>query len=217
MPSIAEVSTLPQPSGGAAPLVPALKRKRKDEKESESRPRTPVKRQKVAFNPEVNVHLLQDANEKPLVLVQEEVRKAIELHQLGDSIEYDGLKSLLKLKPTSENAPSNSLLRKYILALSGFVHAMGNNCGGLVDALINCQWLRRDEQFLVDFQRLLTTLLSANSGYIPHVLQKDCDESFLSQLKEVFHLKGVIKVDQCAREFDVMVCDFCAKVGFATD
>src|ERR1700712_2880005 len=133
MPSIAEVSVLPQPAGGAPPLVPALKRKRTDEKEPGGKPRTPVKRQKVAFNPEVNVHVLQDASEKPLGLVQEEVRRAIEQHGLGNNIEYDSVKSLLKLKPTSENAPSTSLLRKYILALSGSVHAMGNNCGGLVD------------------------------------------------------------------------------------
>ena len=171
MPSIAEVSVLSQPASSAVPLAPALKRKRAEEKEPDNRPKTPVKRQKVAFNPEVNVHVLQDANEKPLALVQEEVRRAIERHRTGDSIEYDGLKSLLKLKPTSENALSNSLLRKYILVLSGLVHAMGNNCGGLVDALINCHWLRRDEQFLADFQRLLTTLLSAHSGYIPHVLR----------------------------------------------
>jgi len=171
MPSIAEVSFLAHATS-ATPLVPVLKRKRTDEKDTESRPTSPVKRQKVAFNPEVNVHLLQDANEKPLPLIQEEVRRAIERHRSGDNIEYESLKGFLKLKTTSEDAPSNSLLRNYILVISGCVHAMGTNCGGLVDSLINCQWLRRDEQFLADFQRLLTVRKSPTRQIQHQISQK---------------------------------------------
>jgi RNA polymerase I-specific transcription initiation factor RRN3 len=166
MPSIEEAPPLL-----IQPLAPALKRKLAEVEKSESKPTSPVKRQRVDFSSDVNVRLLRDPNERPLRLVRQEIERAIEQRREGDSSEYDALKSRLHLKPNTEDGFSDSELRTYVLAFTALPHAMGKECGGMVNALLNCGWLRRDERLLADFQRFLTTLMSAHSGYTPPILR----------------------------------------------
>src|SRR6266567_1348653 len=82
--------------------------------EEDAFPSSQTKRQKVAFDPDVEVRILEDwneRNEKGLELVREEVRRSLEKHVAGDSTGYDQLNRLLTAKPSSDDAPSTSLLR----------------------------------------------------------------------------------------------------------
>ena len=131
-----------------------------------------VKRQKVSFDISINrVHNLEDYNDKTLPLLREEVRRAIDRHRSGDSVAYDSLKQLLTTDPHADDAPSPKLLLKYILAFTVHANSMSKGCSGLVDAILNCSWLGRDEAFLEAYLRLLTSLISAQSGYSRPVLQ----------------------------------------------
>ncbi len=151
-----------------------LKRKHTGSDFEDAFPSSQTKRQKVAFDPDVEVRILEDwneRNEKGLELVREEVRRGLEKHVAGDSTGYDQLKHLLTAKPSSDDAPSTSLLRKYIVVLNSHVGLLNNKCSGLVHAILDCNWLVRDESFVGSYIRLLGSLISAHGGYTGPVLQ----------------------------------------------
>ena len=125
----------------------------------------------MAFDPDVEVRILEDWNEKGLELVREEVRRGLEKHVAGDSTGYDQLKHLLTAKPSSDDAPSTSLLRKYIVVLNSYVGLLNKKCSGLVHAILDCNWLVRDESFVASYIRLLGSMISAHGGYTGPVLQ----------------------------------------------
>ena len=164
-------AVVPKMGGGS------LKRK---QTESSSTPSSPVpentasiqsKRRRVTFDPEVDVRILSDPNEKSLELVGEEVRRAIEKHAAGEKAAYDGLKALFKEAPTSASAPLSRLLQKYVIALTDQTPLLDANCKGLVHAVIDCSWVARNDDFLRSFQIFLRRLLSVQSGYMSTVLQ----------------------------------------------
>lgn len=129
------------------------------------------KRQKVAFDPDVEIRVLEDWNEKGIELVREEVRRGIEKHLAGNNAAYDQLKQLFSAKPFEEDAPSTRLLQKYLHALTGHASWLDKNCSGLVHAVLDCQWLLRDESFVQSYIRFLGGLLSAHGGYTGLVLR----------------------------------------------
>ena len=167
-PSIATCDS-PQPLAGHS----TLKRKTNASPASDDAlSSTTVKRQKVSFDISINqVHNLEDYNDKTLPLVREEVRRAIDRHRASDSVAYDSLKQLLTTDPHADDAPPPKLLLKYILAFTVHANSISKGCSGLVDAILNCSWLGRDEAFLEAYLRLLTSLISAQSGYARPVLQ----------------------------------------------
>ncbi|EON64205.1 hypothetical protein W97_03435 [Coniosporium apollinis CBS 100218] len=138
------------------------------------------KRQKVAFDPDVEIRVLEDWNEKGIELVREEVRRGIEKHLAGDNAAYDQLKQLFTAKPFEEDAPSTRLLQKYLHALTGHASWLNKNCSGLVHAVLDCQWLLRDESFVQSYIRFLGGLLSAHGGYTGLVLRMVV-QSFVSR------------------------------------
>jgi RNA polymerase I-specific transcription initiation factor RRN3 len=171
---------LPALSGMAAtPLKSALKRKHSDLTETgdDSQSSTHSKRPKVQFSDSDNkTELIREWNDKTLTLVREEVRRAIERHLAGDSALYDTLRQTLTTKPTSEDAPSPTLLRRYVIALTGFSSLMGKKCGSLVDAVLDSQWLGRDEDFVTCYRRLLVNLIATNGGYAHSILDSLVDK-----------------------------------------
>ena len=50
-----------------------------------------TKRRRVTFDPDVDIHILPDVNEKSLELVGEEVRRALERHSNNDNAVYEKL------------------------------------------------------------------------------------------------------------------------------
>lgn len=175
MPSVA---IMPSPSAAMAttPTTGGIKRKRIIDGDSTygssqlQTPSSPTKKLKVAFDMGKNVtHVMEDWNEKGVQLVREEVRRALQKHHAGDSTEYDRLKAHFLAKPSSSGAPSGSLLRKYVLALSANAGHLNRSCNGLVKAVLDCQWLTRDGDFLRAYFYFLSALLNAHSGYTRHV------------------------------------------------
>ncbi|EOA86307.1 DNA independent RNA polymerase I transcription factor [Exserohilum turcicum] len=178
MVSLASTSRSPgivSPSTGGS-----LKRKQAGHSsDAENTPPSQLKKRRVTFDPDVDVRILSEHNEKSAELVGEEVRRAIEKHAAGDKAAYDMLKALFKEAPTSTNAPSSRLLQKYVIALTNHTPQLDHNCKSLVHAVIDCSWIARNEDFLRSYRNFLRSLLSVQSGYMTTVLQMLVD-MFLS-------------------------------------
>ncbi|KAL0257481.1 DNA independent RNA polymerase I transcription factor [Diplodia seriata] len=162
------------PSAPAKALVagPSLKRRHMDSDSDNEAPAVArSKKPRVSFDPTVDIRLLEDFDEKGIELVREEVRRAIDKHVAGDSASYDEIKTLFTARPTASAAPSTKLLGKYVVALIGHVSLLNKNCSGLVHAVLDCQWLARDEAFKRLYVTLLASLMSAHGGYTAQVLQ----------------------------------------------
>ncbi|EOD49013.1 RNA polymerase i-specific transcription initiation factor rrn3 family protein [Neofusicoccum parvum] len=130
-----------------------------------------AKRPRVSFDASVDIRFLEDFDEKGIELIREEVRRGIEKHVAGDSTIYDEIKTLFKTRPTAKDAPSTKLLGKYVMALIGNVSLLNKNCSGLAHAILDCQWLARDEGFTRLYFTLLANLMSAHGGYTSQILQ----------------------------------------------
>ncbi|KAF2281177.1 RNA polymerase I-specific transcription initiation factor RRN3 [Westerdykella ornata] len=131
---------------------------------------TETKRRRVTFDPEVDVHIFPDVNEKSLELVGEEVRRALEKHAVGDNSTYDQIRGLFAAKPSSPDAPSSSLLQKYLTALNHNVTLLDHKCSGLVHGIVDSSWIARNEHYVRSFRALLRSLLSVQPGYTGGVL-----------------------------------------------
>ncbi|KAF2806692.1 RNA polymerase I-specific transcription initiation factor RRN3 [Mytilinidion resinicola] len=154
----------------------SLKRKHEDSpSDHENIPSSPTKRLKVAFNPDVNVQILSEWQEKDTELIREEVRRALEKNGDGDSSGVNQLNHLISIRPTDDDAPSTPLLQKYILVLTEQVGLLDRDSSGLVHAILDCRWLSRSEQFVSTYIRFLGCLVSAKAGYTSSVLQKLVD------------------------------------------
>ncbi|KAH8725341.1 RNA polymerase I-specific transcription initiation factor RRN3 [Phaeosphaeriaceae sp. PMI808] len=153
-------------------VTSSLKRKNLDSSPSaENKTSSQLKRRRVAFNPEIDVRIMSEENEKSLELVGEEVRRAIEKHAAGEKAAYDILKALFREDPRSSGAPLSSLLQKYIVALTNNVHLLDHNCKGLVHAVIDCNWIARNDNFVRSYRYFLRSLLSIQPGFMSTVLQ----------------------------------------------
>jgi RNA polymerase I-specific transcription initiation factor RRN3 len=157
----------PRASGVIAPSVgSSLKRKQSDANhDNDALLSSQSKRRRVTFDPEVDVRMIADPNEKSLELVQEEVQRALERHAAGDNMAYDEIRALFAEKPTSRHAPLTRLLHKYVVALTNHAPLLDHSCRGMVHAIIDCSWVARDEQFVRSFRRFLSSLLSVHAGF----------------------------------------------------
>jgi RNA polymerase I-specific transcription initiation factor RRN3 len=169
MVSLASIGGAP---GVIAPSVGAsLKRKQSDANyENDMILSSQTKRRRVTFDPEVDVRMLADPDEKSLELVGEEVQRALEKHAVGDTISYDQIRTLFTEKPTSSNAPLTRLLHKYLIALTNNAPHLDHSRRGLVHAIIDCSWIARNEHFVRSYRRFLSSLLSVQPGYTSTVL-----------------------------------------------
>jgi RNA polymerase I-specific transcription initiation factor RRN3 len=174
------------------PLPSALKRKSIDGMQPASS--TLLKRPRVSFDPHTQVRPLTDMvlHEKPLSLVREDVWRALDRHQRGDDHEYNRLRHILHKSndPVDDSNIQNTLLQKYFVALTSNSHMIGRNCGGLVSAILDCDWLQRDEYFLIDFQQFITTFLASQSSYVPMVLSWMMQKFSNGEKKEAPLYKG---------------------------
>ncbi|OCK77424.1 RNA polymerase I-specific transcription initiation factor RRN3 [Lepidopterella palustris CBS 459.81] len=166
------ISGIITPSAGGS-----LKRKHTDSDfDSDVILSSQTKRQRVAFDPDVEIRILEDWDEKSFELVREEVRRGLDRHRADDSVGYDMIKQFLTTRPSAEDAPSSALLRKYVLALTSQVASLNTKCSGLVHAILGCNWLVRSEQFVGSYIRLLGGLMSAHGVWSAPVLQMIADK-----------------------------------------
>jgi RNA polymerase I-specific transcription initiation factor RRN3 len=134
-----------------------------------------TKKLKVEFDPNVEIRIVDDWDEKSLDLVKEEVRQGIERHlapgERRDDTQYIKLLQLLGQDATNGEAASGKLLKKYLMAIEARVSALGD-CGKLAVAVIELDWLGRDDVFGQLYLRFLTTLATAHAKFIPSIMQK---------------------------------------------
>lgn len=152
---------------------PTLVRKRDDtdmDLDAISVPPSPGKRSKVTFDTDVKIRIM-DEWEKGAELIREEVRRAIEKRARDENTGYDRVKEVFTIEPTAEDVPSPTTMRNYLLALLSNVASLNKSCSGLVHAVLESQWLGRDEAYVALYIRFLGTLVSAQGGFVGAVLR----------------------------------------------
>lgn len=184
----------------------------------------PTKRLRVAFDDNVDVRIMDDWNTKPVELVREEVRSAIEGHlRTGDEQDNTGYEQLRMIfvgagttqdpsRRDSEKAgyaderPNTALLKQYIAALTQRVSEL-RHCGSLIMAVMDINWVGREETFVATYTRFLAALGSAVPGVLRTVLDRMVrlfvnlpssygrilGEPYISRPEMVGRLHGVIR------------------------
>ncbi|KAI9806864.1 MAG: hypothetical protein M1833_002521 [Piccolia ochrophora] len=125
----------------------------------------PAKRPKVAFHPDVQVQLMDDEEKSPEIL-QMEVRRAIQKRQMGDNTAYDRVREVFLMDAAEEGAPSPATKKNYLLAALSNISLLNKSCSGLVNAILESDWLGRDEAFIALFIRFLGILVSAQGSHL---------------------------------------------------
>jgi RNA polymerase I-specific transcription initiation factor RRN3 len=118
---------------------------------------------------------MDDWNEKSVDLVKEEVRVAIKGHLTpgtsDDDSYYIRLVQLLGQNVLSPDAPSSSLLLKYLRALEARISSLGE-CKRLVDVVLNLSWLGRDDEFASAYTHFLLVLATVHVKYTEEILDR---------------------------------------------
>lgn len=169
---MASIVAAVQPSEGVTStrLPGSLKRASSDEQEQP--PSQMTKKRRVEFDPDVEVRILEEWSEKGMELVREEVRHAIrEQGTNGESATYEQIRQLFKIDPKEDDAPSTTVLRKYIVALAGHVGSLNRKCNSLVHAVLDFPWLVRDESFVIVYIKFQGSLVSAQGAFTRDVLK----------------------------------------------
>ncbi|ELR05045.1 hypothetical protein VC83_05072 [Pseudogymnoascus destructans] len=135
----------------------------------------PAKRSRmVTFNPLVQEQLFTSSPEAPTDLydVRRLVRKALDEHNRagGDDCRYDGLKEVFSTKNRPQGKAETDLMRAHLLALTNCVSLLGKNSSGLVRAVLESEWVGRDEPYVRAYVNFLSNLASAQGAYVGTVL-----------------------------------------------
>jgi RNA polymerase I-specific transcription initiation factor RRN3 len=140
-----------------------------------SAPPSPIKRARVTFNPDVEEKVMEVFTAKPRSLesVRAEVKRSIEAHARGDSEGYDGMKNIfVPRKREDEDMEDKQVdLKTYLIALTGYASLLNSKCGGLVRAILACEWMGRDEGFVKAYVQFLGSLASAQGAYVQAILE----------------------------------------------
>lgn len=149
-------------------------------------PASPKKRPRVQFDED---SLMKDASssrndettpEKSAAVVREEVRRAVQRHLSGtDSAAYDNIKDLFTADPRRRDVdywldfhkPTHTSLKHHLMGLLSNVALMDRGCNGLVNAVLDSQWLGRDESYVKLYIRFLGNLAAAQGTYLSPVLK----------------------------------------------
>ena len=194
LPSSSPVSILKKPKSNTTPSGGKRKSPNMDlslpssslPSDASDEPASPKKRARVKF---VDDTSMQDAPsderergkpEKSAAVVREEVRRAIQRHITAtDSTAYDNLKDLFTADPRRRDEdywldffkPTHTSLKYHLMGLMSNVASLDRSCNGLVYAVLNSQWLGRDESYVKLFIRFLGNLAAAQGTYLGAVLK----------------------------------------------
>ena len=139
-----------------------------DEIEDGSLP-APVKRAKVSFDDHVKVADLQEWEKSP-ELIQEEVRRALQLRAIGNDTGYDVLKSIYDPNAKDETESTSKMLRTYTTALLNNVATLNKSFSSLIYAILKSEWYLQDDDYVALYGRFLGNLVSAHGTFLPDVL-----------------------------------------------
>lgn len=142
-------------------------------------PPSPSKRARtVTFSPVVDEKLFSQSTAiagfaPDLEAVRVDVKLALEEHIRGGKDEkYDMLKEVFGpvRRRREKEGPSNEKIRTYLLALTSCVSLLGKNCAGLVRAVLECEWMGREEGFVKIYVHFLGNLASTQGSYVGVIL-----------------------------------------------
>jgi len=167
-------------AGRASAFTPALTRKsilvrKRDHPSSPSddlaSSQSSTKRARVAFSQEVETRttdefIISGANS----LLREEVRRALERRQNGDSSEYSAIKERFQ-EADGDDEEGTLELPGLVMALTAAVGILSLSCSDLVQLVIKSGWIAKGAEYLQTFTRFLGALVSARAVWLPEVLQ----------------------------------------------
>lgn len=105
------------------------------------------------------------------VVVREEVRRAIQRHQLGEDGAFAKIQHIFMTPKAGENAPSNQAARVYLQALLANVSLLNKSCNTLVNTVLLSEWVGRGDAFFQLYTRFLGNLAASQGGYLGKILQ----------------------------------------------
>lgn len=120
-----------------------------------------------------------DTQGKSVAVIREEVRRAIHRHvTAGDSEAYDQIKEIFVADPKKANTgmqawnlPTHASLKNHLMGLLSHIASLDRNCSGLVNAVLDSEWLGRDEAYVKLFIRFLGNLAAAQGTYLGQVFR----------------------------------------------
>lgn len=145
---------------------PTLVRKR-DENDDRSSPLR-TKKIKVTFDDNVEVKNLQEWEKAP-ELVQDEVRRALQMHAIGDDSGYHEIKNIYDPEAGEAEGRSPNTLKNYTTALLSNVTALNKSCSSLVYAVLKSSWINLADDYVAMYVRLLAHLVSTQGTFLPDV------------------------------------------------
>lgn len=168
------MTTTPRPAGSTTAATKPIARRstlvRKRDESDDTQPSSPTKRAKVTFDDNVKVQDLHEWAKAPGVIL-EEVRRALQKHGQGDHTGYDALRNVYTAKGGGKNQTSTATLRSYTMALLGNVSALNKNCSDLVYAVLNSEWLGREDDYVRAFMRLMANIVSSQGLFVAEALR----------------------------------------------
>ncbi|EPS29634.1 hypothetical protein PDE_04584 [Penicillium oxalicum 114-2] len=137
------------------------------------------KRARVTFNEKIQTHSWNQndpaaANAMSVAMVREEIRRAIHRHvSSGESEGYDQIKEIFTADPKkaedtvhSYSLPSHITLKNHLMGLLSHIASLDRGCSSLVNAVVESEWLGRDEAYVKLFIRFLGNLAAAQGTYL---------------------------------------------------
>jgi RNA polymerase I-specific transcription initiation factor RRN3 len=147
-----------------------------------SHPSSPTKRARVTFKDDVEEKIMVQyaAKGRSVDVIRAEVRRALEDHARGESTTYDFVKEVFSRRrrddddddeEEEEESQKRAEIRTYVVALTNYASQLNKSCSGLVQAVIGCDWLGRDESFVKSYVHFLGSLSSSQGSYVGTVLE----------------------------------------------
>jgi RNA polymerase I-specific transcription initiation factor RRN3 len=162
---------------------PTVEKRARDDDEDDAEGPDAKRRKTVVFDESLN--MVKDLGTRTLEEIKREVRLALERHAAGDDEDYDNLKEIFgsdqkpRSQPNSddedETTRSQDLLA-YVVALTSYVPMLGKKCAGLVNSILKCSWLARNDVFAKAYVQFLAALSSAQGSYLSQVLSMMVDK-----------------------------------------
>ncbi len=128
----------------------------------------------VTFNPTVEMKEFSTEYVPPTLAEETRryVRRALDEHIRpgGDDTKYDTLKDIFAKSTRTQGKEDNENMKAHLLALTSCVSLLGKNCDGLVKAVLNSEWVGRDETYARAFVSFLGNLASTQGSQVAGVL-----------------------------------------------
>jgi RNA polymerase I-specific transcription initiation factor RRN3 len=134
-------------------------------------PSSPSKRSRVTFDSDVEYVSAEEDDAVDPQLVREQMRRAIHRHISGDDNEaYENVKQIFSADAKRENAPSPKAVQANLQAILSHISSLDKSCNDLVNAVLFCDWVGRDEKFVGLFIKVLGNLAAAKTGFLGKIL-----------------------------------------------